>query len=278
MKQVQDLYRKILSTAAEGEKENRTSVKTVDIFGHQMRFNLQEGFPLVTTKFASLSNIKAELIWFISGSTNVNDLKALYPKCNIWDSWCTDSGELGPVYGYEWNHNDQLNKVVEEIKRNPHSRRLIVSAWNSDNLPDPSIPPKNNAENGKAALPPCHCLFQFDVSRDKKLNCQLYQRSCDSVLGLPYNIASYAMLTHMVAKITGLEVGEFVWSGGNVHIYVNQIDTLIKEQLDREPLPLPTIRFNENKVYTKLSDFTMDDIWIENYQHHGVVKYPPAAI
>lgn len=278
MKQVIDLYKKILVTFKDGTKENRTDVPTIDIFGHQMRFDLSKGFPLPTTKFANFEFIKAELLWFISGSTNIADLKELEPKCKIWDAWATDSGELGPIYGHEWNHNDQLNKVVEEIKRNPHSRRLVVSAWNTDNLPDPTISPKENAANGKAALMPCHCLFQFHVSRDKKSSCQLYQRSCDTVLGLPYNIASYALLTHMVAKITGLEVGDFVWSGGDIHIYANQIDTLIREQLDNEPFPLPTLKFNEDKVYTKLSDFTMDDIWVENYQHHGIVKYPPAAV
>jgi thymidylate synthase len=182
------------------------------------------------------------------------------------------------VYGHEWNRNDQLNKTVEEIKTNPHSRRIVVSAWNTDNLPDPKLPPKVNAENGKAALMPCHCLFQFHVSRDKKLSCQLYQRSCDTVLGLPYNIASYALLVHMIAKIANLEVGEFIWTGGDIHIYIDQIDTLVREQLDNEPLPLPTLRFNEDKVYTKLSDFNMEDIWVENYQHHGVVRYPPAAV
>jgi thymidylate synthase len=182
------------------------------------------------------------------------------------------------VYGYEWNRNDQLNKVVEEIKSNPNSRRLVVNAWNTDNLPDPKLPPNVNAANGKAALMPCHCLFQSDVSRDNKLSLQLYQRSCDTVLGLPYNIPSYALLQHMMAKVANLEVGEFIWTGGNIHIYTNQIDTLVREQLDNEPLPLPTLRFNEDKVYTKLSDFTMDDIWVENYQHHGVVRYPPAAV
>jgi thymidylate synthase len=278
MKQVIDLYKMILKTFKDGHRENRTAVPTIDIFGHQMRFDLSEGFPLMTTKFVSFENVKAELLWFISGSTNINDLKALYPKCNIWDAWATESGDLGPVYGYEWNRNDQLNKVVEEIKSNPNSRRLVVNAWNTDNLPDPKLPPNVNAANGKAALMPCHCLFQSDVSRDNKLSLQLYQRSCDTVLGLPYNIPSYALLQHMMAKVANLEVGEFIWTGGNIHIYTNQIDTLVREQLDNEPLPLPTLRFNEDKVYTKLSDFTMDDIWVENYQHHGVVRYPPAAV
>lgn len=278
MKQVIDLYKHILKTFPAGVKENRTAVPTIDVFGYQMRFDLNDGFPMPTTKFASFENIKAELLWFISGSTNINDLKALYAKCGIWDAWATETGDLGPVYGYEWNRDDQLNKVVAEIIRNPHSRRLIVDSWNPDNLPDPSISPIENVRNGKAALPPCHCLFQFHVSRDKKLSNQLYQRSCDSVLGLPYNIPSYALLTHMVAKVTKQDVGEFIWSGGDIHIYQNQIDILLKEQLDNEPLPLPTLRFNEDKVYTKLSDFEMDDIWLENYQHHGVVRYPPAAV
>lgn len=278
MKQVISLYKQILKTFKDGQKENRTAIPTIDIFGHQMRFDLSKGFPLMTTKFVSFENVKAELLWFISGSTNINDLKALYHKCNIWDAWATETGDLGPVYGHEWNHNDQLNKAVEEIKTNPHSRRIVVSAWNTDNLPDPKLPPQVNAENGKAALMPCHCLFQFHVSRDKKLSCQLYQRSCDTALGLPYNIASYALLVHMVAKIAKLEVGEFIWTGGDIHIYIDQIDTLVKEQLDNEPLPLPTLRFNTYKEYTKLSDFNMGDIWVENYQHRGVVRYPPAAV
>ena len=278
MKQVIDLYKTILKTFKDGQKENRTAVPTIDIFGHQMLFDMKDGFPLPTSKFVSFENVKAELLWFISGSTNINDLKALHPKCTIWDAWATHEGNLGPVYGHEWNYNDQLNKVVQEIITNPHSRRLVVSAWNTDNLPDPKISPRANAMLGKAALPPCHCLFQFHVSRDKKLSLQLYQRSCDTVLGLPYNIPSYALLLHMVAKIAKLEVGKFIWTGGDVHIYVDQIDTLVQEQLDNPCLPLCTLKFNEDKEYTKLSDFTMDDIWIENYQHAGVVKYPAAAV
>lgn len=278
MKQINDLYRIILKTFKDGCRENRTDTRTIDIFGHQMRFDLSEGFPMPTTKFVSFANIKAELLWFCKGSTNVNDLKDLHSKCSIWDAWANELGELGPIYGAEWNRENQLNNVIDEIKRNPNSRRLVVSAWNPATLPDPKLSPQENASIGKMALAPCHCLFQFNVSRDGKLSLQLYQRSCDSVLGLPYNIPSYALLLSMVAKITGLEVGEFIWTGGNIHIYENQIDILVREQLDNPFLPLPKLCFNEDKEYNSLLDFTMDDIWLENYQHAGVVRYPPAAV
>jgi thymidylate synthase len=254
-----DLCARIL---AEGvQKEDRTGTGTISVFGHQMRFPLQDGFPLITTKKLHLRSIIYELLWFLEGSTNVRSLQE--HGVRIWDEWADEQGELGPVYGKQWRSFsgangktvDQIRWVVDEIKRNPDSRRLIVSAWN---------PP----EIDEMALPPCHCLFQFYVAQGK-LSCQLYQRSADTFLGLPFNIASYALLTHMVAHVTGLEPGDFVHTLGDAHLYLNHREQ-VQTQLTRAPFPLPTLRLNP--AVQSIFAFRYEDIEILNYQAHPHIK------
>jgi thymidylate synthase len=259
MKTYLDLCKRIL---AEGvKKEDRTGTGTLSVFGHQMRFRLNEGFPLVTTKKLHTKSIIYELLWFLQGNTNIQYLQE--HGVHIWDAWADERGDLGPIYGKQWRSFsgangetiDQIRWVVDEIKRNPDSRRLIVSAWN---------PP----ELAAMALPPCHCLFQFYVAQGK-LSCQLYQRSADTFLGLPFNIASYALLTHMVAHVTGLEPGEFIHTLGDAHLYVNHIEP-VQEQLTRTPFPLPTLRLNPR--VQSIFDFCFEDIEIVNYQAHPHIK------
>ncbi len=259
MKQYLDLCRRIL---AEGTvKQDRTGTGTISVFGHQMRFDLREGFPLLTTKKLHTKSIIHELLWFLKGDTNVRYLQE--NGVRIWNEWADENGELGPVYGKQWRSFagpdgktvDQIQWVVNEIKRNPDSRRLVVSAWNP-------------AELDKMALPPCHVLFQFYVA-DGRLSCQLYQRSGDTFLGVPFNIASYALLTHMVAHVTGLEPGEFVHTLGDAHLYLNHVEQ-VKLQLTREPLPLPQLRLNP--AVTSIFDFTFDDIEIVGYEAHPHIK------
>lgn len=255
-------------------KGDRTGSGTLSIFGHQLRFDLQQGFPLVTTKKIHVKSIIHELLWFLKGDTNLAYLHE--HKVSIWDEWADADGELGPVYGYQWRswpvadgrHIDQIQQVIEQLKKTPNSRRLIVSAWNVADLPDESISPQQNVAQGKMALAPCHALFQFYVA-DGKLSCQLYQRSCDTFLGVPFNIASYALLTHMVAQQCDLEVGEFIWTGGDVHLYLNHQEQA-KLQLSREPYALPTLLIKRKPE--SLFDYRYEDFEIVDYRSHEPIK------
>ncbi|OOE14157.1 thymidylate synthase [Fictibacillus arsenicus] len=259
MKQYLDFLQDILHNGT--KKEDRTGTGTVSVFGRQMRFDLEEGFPLVTTKKLHLKSIIHELLWFLKGDTNIAYLKE--NKVRIWDEWADEEGNLGPVYGHQWRSwsapngetIDQISNVIEDIKNNPDSRRLIVSAWNPADVPN-------------MALPPCHLLFQFYVA-DGKLSCQLYQRSADSFLGVPFNIASYALLTMMVAQVTGLKPGEFVHTIGDAHIYLNHIEQ-VELQLTREPKPLPKMKLNP--AVTDIFDFTFDDFELIDYEAHPHIK------
>jgi thymidylate synthase len=247
------------------QKHDRTGTGTISVFGYQMRYNLQEGFPLVTTKKCHLRSIIHELIWFLKGDTNIAYLKE--NGVSIWDEWADENGNLGPVYGSQWRswptangqHIDQIKQVIQQIKNNPDSRRLIVSAWNVGEI-----------EN--MALPPCHAFFQFYVA-DGKLSCQLYQRSADIFLGVPFNIASYALLTMMVAQVCGLQAGDFVHTLGDAHLYNNHLEQT-SLQLSREPRPLPSMKLNP-KV-TNIFDFTFEDFTLENYDPHPHIKAPVA--
>ena len=259
MRQYHELMRRILDEGV--RKEDRTGTGTLSVFGHQMRFDLMEGFPLVTTKKLHVKSVVHELLWFIRGETNVRPLNAV--GVTIWDEWADDAGELGPVYGRQWRAFatadgrtiDQLAWVVEEIRRNPDSRRLLVSAWNPGDI-------------GDMALPPCHVLFQFYVARDR-LSCQLYQRSADVFLGVPFNIASYALLTHMVAHVTGLAPGEFVHTLGDAHLYLNHLEQA-RLQLTRAPRPLPRLHLDPR--VGSLFDFRYEDIALEGYDPHPHIK------
>ena len=260
------------------KKEDRTGTGTLSVFGYQMRFDLAKGFPLVTTKKCHLKSIIHELLWFLKGETNIRYLKE--NGVSIWDEWATDEGELGPVYGHQWRSwdagdgttIDQIKDVVEQIKSNPDSRRLIVSAWNPAVLPDTSVSPKENAANGRQALPPCHTMFQFYVLNGK-LSCQLYQRSGDVFLGVPFNIASYALLTLMVAQVCDLETGEFIHTLGDAHLYSNHLEQT-EIQLAREPFPSP--QMNINPAVKDLFGFKFDDFELVNYQAHPHIKAPVA--
>jgi len=263
MKQYLDLITDLVVLG--NPKSDRTGTGTMSLFGRQMRFNLADGFPLVTTKRVHLRSIIQELIWMLGGSTNVRDLQAM--GCTIWDEWADADGDLGPVYGAQWrswpdawgNGIDQITAVIDSIRTNPDSRRHVVSAWNVADLPD-------------MALAPCHCLFQFYVANGR-LSCQLYQRSADIFLGVPFNIASYALLTHMIAQQCDLEVGEFIWTGGDVHLYRNHFDQA-SEQLTRNPKPLPTIRFARRPE--SIFDYTVEDIILDGYVSHPAIKAPVA--
>ncbi|WP_262965397.1 thymidylate synthase [Methylobacter psychrophilus] len=257
-------------------KGDRTGSGTLSIFGHQMRFDLAKGFPLVTTKKIHLKSIAYELLWFLKGETNLGFLHE--HQVNIWNEWANEKGDLGPVYGHQWRswptpdgrHIDQIQQIVEQLKKNPNSRRMIVSAWNVADLPDENISPQQNVALGKMALAPCHAFFQFYVA-DGKLSCQLYQRSCDTFLGLPFNIASYALLTHMVAQQSELALGDFVWTGGDVHLYLNHLEQT-KLQLTRKAYPLPTLTINRRPE--SLFNYRYEDFEIENYQAHEHIKAP----
>lgn len=255
MKQYHDLLQYILDNGK--QKSDRTGTGTLSTFGYQMRFDLSEGFPLVTTKKIHLKSVIHELLWFLSGDTNVKYLQENGVK--IWDEWADSEGFLGPVYGKQWRSFegvDQINWIVENLKNDPHSRRHIVSAWNAKDLP-------------KMALAPCHCLFQFYVGGDNKLSLQLYQRSADAFLGVPFNIASYSLLLTMMAQVVGLEVGEYIHSFGDLHLYSDHIDKA-KLQLTREPYPLPILKLNSS--ITEIDQFKYDDFKIENYQYHPHIK------
>ncbi len=269
MKQYLNLVQEVLDNGV--QKGDRTGTGTKSIFGHQMRFNLAEGFPLVTTKKVHLKSIIHELLWFLRGDTNIAYLKE--NGVRIWDEWADENGDLGPVYGHQWrNWNsegiDQIKEVIDTLKTNPNSRRMMVTAWNPSVLPDTSVSFAENVANNKAALPPCHSLFQFYVA-DGKLSCQLYQRSADVFLGVPFNIASYALLTMMVAQVCNLEPGDFVHTFGDVHIYNNHIDQ-VNLQLQREPLPLPIMKINPE--IKDIFEFTYDDFSLENYESHPAIK------
>lgn len=259
MKQYHDLMQHVLSNGA--RKEDRTGTGTVSVFGYQMRFNLQEGFPLVTTKKLHLRSIIHELLWFLKGETNVAYLKE--NGVSIWDEWAREDGELGPVYGYQWRswptadgrHIDQISQVIHTLKTNPDSRRIIVSAWNV-------------GEIEHMALPPCHAFFQFYVA-DGKLSCQLYQRSADIFLGVPFNIASYALLTMMVAQVCGLEPGDFVHTFGDAHLYLNHLEQT-ELQLSREPRPLPKMKINP--AVNNIFDFKFEDFELLDYHPHPHIK------
>lgn len=259
-------------------KDDRTGTGTLSVFGYQMRFDLAEGFPLVTTKKCHLKSIIHELLWFLKGETNIQYLKD--NGVSIWDEWATEEGELGPVYGKQWRSwdagdgttIDQIQQVVEQIKINPDSRRLIVSAWNPAVLPDASLSPRENAAAGKQALPPCHTLFQFYVLNNK-LSCQLYQRSGDVFLGVPFNIASYALLTLMIAQVCNLQPGEFIHTLGDAHLYVNHLEQA-ELQLSRQPFPRPTMNINPD--IKDLLAFSFADFELSGYQCHPHIKAPVA--
>lgn len=257
MKQYHDLLQHVLTNGK--QKSDRTGTGTRSVFGAQMRFNLSEGFPLVTTKKIHFKSVVAELLWFLSGSTNVKDLQAM--GCKIWDEWANEDGELGPIYGQQWrswrgaSYNiDQISDLIQGIKTNPDSRRHIVSAWNVEDIPH-------------MALAPCHTMFQFDVT-DGKLSCQLYQRSADLFLGVPFNIASYALLTHMVALECGLQVGDFIWTGGDCHIYDNHTEQVML-QLTRQPMELPHLVLPRAD---SIFDYQPEDFLLIGYNPHPAIK------
>ncbi|MCF6775954.1 thymidylate synthase [Thiotrichales bacterium 19X7-9] len=256
------------------KKSDRTGTGTTSVFGYQMRFDLSKGFPLVTTKKIHLKSVIYELLWFLKGETNVKYLQD--NGVRIWNEWALDNGDLGPVYGQQWRswHTpdgrviDQIQEVIQLIKTKPDSRRLLVNAWNPAVLPDESISPQENVKQGKAALPPCHTLFQFYVA-DNKLSCMLTQRSADAFLGVPFNIASYALLTHIMAQQCDLEVGEFIFSGGDCHIYHNHQEQ-IQEQLNRTPYSLPKLNIKRKPQH--IEDYNYEDFEILEYQHHPAIK------
>ena len=269
MKQYHDLVKHVLENGT--QKGDRTGTGTISVFGYQMRFDLSEGFPMVTTKKLHLKSIIHELLWFLKGDTNISYLQENGVK--IWDAWADENGNLGPVYGHQWrNWNseeiDQITELIETLKTNPNSRRMLISAWNPSVLPDTTVSFSENVANGKAALPPCHAFFQFYVS-EGKLSCQLYQRSADIFLGVPFNIASYALFTMMIAQVCGLEAGEFIHTFGDAHIYNNHIEQ-VNLQLSREPRKLPTMKLNPN--VTNIFDFTFDDFTLEGYEPHEHIK------
>ena len=262
--QYEDLLRHVYFHGA--EKSDRTGTGTKSVFGHQMRFDLAEGFPLVTTKKVHLKSIILELLWFLRGDSNVRWLQER--GCTIWDEWAAEDGSLGPVYGVQWRswptpgggHIDQIQQVIDTLKTTPDSRRILVSAWNV-------------AELDQMALMPCHALFQFYVANGK-LSCQLYQRSADIFLGVPFNIASYALLTHMVAQQCDLQVGDFIWTGGDCHLYNNHLQQ-VQTQLARAPYPYPTLHIQRRPQ--SLFDYTLEDFVVADYQHHAPIKAPVAV-
>lgn len=264
MRQYHNLMKEVLEKGV--QKSDRTGTGTISIFGHQMRFNLAEGFPMVTTKKLHLKSIILELLWFLKGSTDNNWLKER--GVSIWNEWAAPDGDLGPIYGYQWRswpapngeHIDQITEVVETLKKNPDSRRIIVSAWNVADIP-------------RMALAPCHAFFQFYVA-DGKLSCQLYQRSADIFLGVPFNIASYALLTHMMAQQCNLEVGDFVWTGGDCHLYSNHLEQ-VDLQLSRDFFPLP--KLNILRKPDSIFDYEFEDFEIAGYESHPAIKAPVAV-
>lgn len=276
MQQYLDLMRHVYEQGH--RKGDRTGTGTVSVFGYQMRFDLSEGFPLVTTKKCHLRSIIHELLWFLQGDTNIKYLKD--NGVSIWDGWATEDGSLGPVYGQQWRSwatpdgrtIDQISEVIEQIRSKPNSRRLIVSAWNPADLPNESISPQANVEQGRMALAACHTFFQFYVN-DGKLSCQLYQRSADIFLGVPFNIASYALLTMMIAQVCELEPGEFIHTFGDAHLYLNHLEQA-ETQMAREPFPLPHMKINPE--VKDIFAFKFEDFELVNYQSHPHIKAPVA--
>ncbi|MFY7729149.1 MAG: thymidylate synthase [Flavobacterium sp.] len=269
MKQYHDLVKHVMETGH--QKGDRTGTGTISVFGYQMRFDLSEGFPLVTTKKLHLKSIIYELLWFLKGDTNINYLNE--NGVRIWDEWADEDGNLGPVYGAQWrNWNgqdiDQITELIDTLKNNPNSRRMLVTAWNPGVLPENGKSFGENVANGKVALPPCHAFFQFYVANGK-LSCQLYQRSADIFLGVPFNIASYALLTMMIAQVCGLEAGDFIHTFGDAHIYNNHIEQL-QLQLTREPRPLPKMVLNPE--IKNIFDFTFEDFTLVGYDPHPHIK------
>ena len=277
MKTYLDLLRHILDHGT--AKSDRTGTGTLSVFGHQMRFDLAEGFPAVTTKKLHFKSIVHELLWFLDGDTNIRYLNE--NGVRIWDDWATEGGELGPVYGAQWRNwiapdgrrIDQISQLLADLRNRPDSRRHIISAWNPALLPDESRSPKENAAMGLQALPPCHTMFQFHVA-DCKLSCQMYQRSADVFLGVPFNIASYSLLTMMIAQVVGLEPGDFVHTFGDVHIYLNHLEQ-VETQLSREPFPLPEMEINPE--IRNLFDFRYEDFQLSGYQCHPAIRAPIAV-
>ncbi len=272
-----DLMREVLEHGA--EKGDRTGTGTLSVFGRQMRFDLSQGFPLVTTKKLHLRSVIHELLWFLSGDTNIHYLRE--HGVSIWDEWATEDGELGPLYGHQWRAwptrdggaVDQIAQVVEGLRNRPDSRRHIVSAWNVEYLPDESLSPQDNVRRGRMALAACHTLFQFYVA-EGRLSCLLLARSQDLFLGTPFNIASYALLTHMIAHQCDLEVGELVWTGGDVHLYRNHLEQA-REQLQREPRPLPTLHIGRRPE--SIFDYRYEDFDISGYDPHPAIRAPIAV-
>jgi thymidylate synthase len=279
MKQYLDLMRDVLDNGT--DKSDRTGVGTRSVFGRQMRFDLQQGFPLLTTKKVHTRSIIVELLWFLQGGTNNNWLRER--GCTIWDEWALADGDLGPVYGKQWRSwecpdgrtVDQISEVIDLIQRKPDSRRLIVNAWNPADLPDERLSPHDNVRAGKAALPPCHTLFQFYVANGK-LSCQLYQRSADLFLGVPFNIASYALLTHLIAQQCDLDVGDFVHTLGDTHLYQNHLtDDIVFAQLQRETRALPKLIIKRKPA--SIFEYDFADFEFENYDPHPAIKAPIAV-
>ncbi|MGK2914937.1 MAG: thymidylate synthase [Porticoccaceae bacterium] len=276
MRQYLDLMRQVRDHGT--RKGDRTGTGTLSVFGHQMRFDLAAGFPLVTTKKVHLKSIIHELLWFLRGDTNTRYLKD--HNVSIWDEWATASGDLGPVYGQQWRSwptagggsIDQIAELIDQLQRRPHSRRLIVSAWNPAQLPDESLSPQANVAAGRMALAPCHAVFQFYVA-DDKLSCQLYQRSADIFLGVPFNIASYALLTLMIAQIAGLQAGEFIHTLGDAHLYLNHLEQA-DLQLGREPRPLPRMALNTD--IRDILGFRYEDFRLTGYEPHPGISAPIA--
>lgn len=274
MKQYLDLMRHVKENGT--QKGDRTGTGTLSVFGYQMRFDLAKGFPLVTTKKCHLKSIIHELLWFLKGETNTQYLTDNGVK--IWNEWADETGDLGPVYGYQWRnwpapnggHIDQVAEIVQLLKDKPNSRRIIVSAWNAADLPDESISPQENVKQGRMALAPCHAFFQFYVA-DGKLSCQLYQRSADIFLGVPFNIASYALLTMMIAQATGLQLGDFVHTLGDAHLYNNHLEQA-DEQLTRKPYKLPQLKINSD--VTDIFSFKFEDFELVDYEAHPHIKAP----
>jgi thymidylate synthase len=269
MKQYLDLVKHVKENGV--FKGDRTGTGTKSVFGYQMRFDLSKGFPMVTTKKLHLKSIIHELLWFLKGETNIAYLQD--NKVKIWDAWADENGDLGPVYGHQWRswnseEIDQIAELIETLKTNPNSRRMLVSAWNPSVLPDTSVSFAENVANNKAALPPCHAFFQFYVA-EGKLSCQLYQRSADIFLGVPFNIASYALLTLMIAQVVGLEAGDFIHTFGDAHIYTNHFEQ-IETQLSRAPRPLPVMKINP-KIQS-IFDFTYEDFTLEGYDPHPLIR------
>lgn len=277
MRQYLDLLRLILEKGI--TREDRTRTGTKSLFGAQLRFDLSEGFPLVTTKKVYFKGIIHELLWFLAGETNIQYLTS--HNVHIWDAWADEQGNLGPIYGAQWRsweapggrRIDQIAQVIDQIRANPDSRRHIVSAWNPAVLPDETISPQENVRMGRAALASCHTLFQFYVGQGR-LSCLLYQRSADCPVGLVFNIAQYSLLTHMVAQQCNLAPGDFIWTGGDCHIYLNQVDG-VREQLTREPLPLPRLVIHRKP--SSIFDYRFEDFAIEGYNSHPPIKFPIAV-